>query len=243
MSEETIKSLANCERVVTRGKVVDWDIADYDGNEVDVVDIPDAELCKPSLLVDTVVFNHGISHEEVHLVCNKLGGQLPTFEDSGGKKDSYRQLTDLFSKAVKNVKCKASEYINTDDVDALKNLNISDDIRDGDTYFWTGIVENEAGLLVNEYTNEPLTFDPNIWPGPQGIQNRSSVCTMARGEFLVKKDCLDTVPCGVCNLQESQKRLKLKGLCVDDMKANSDFDTDFYAYGLVNDRIHFRCSF
>ena len=37
-----------------------------------------------------------------------------------------------------------------------------------------------------------------------------------------------------------QKRLKLKGLCVDELKEDSDFDTEFYAYGLFNDRLHFR---
>merc|ERR1719376_813754 len=37
-----------------------------------------------------------------------------------------------------------------------------------------------------------------------------------------------------------QKRLKLKGLCVTDLAPDSDFDTDYYVYGLVNNRIHFR---
>lgn len=63
---------------------------------------------------------------------------------------------------------------------------------------------------------------------------------MARGTHLVKKDCVkDQEPCGICNI-ESQKRLRLKGLCVDDLKKDADFDTEFYVFGLFNERLYFR---
>ena len=129
------------------------------------------------------------------------------------------------------MQCKASEYANVDDA------NITAEVREGDTYFWTGLVEDQNGVLINEYTNEPVTWDLNVWPGP--VSN-DSACNFARGEFIVEKDCDSTIPCGICSLKVPQKRLKLKGLCVDDMKPDSDFDSDYYAYGLVNDRIHFR---
>ena len=29
-------------------------------------------------------------------------------------------------------------------------------------------------------------------------------------------------------------------MCPEDLKKNSDFDTEFYAYGLLNDRLYFR---
>ena len=73
--------------------------------------------------------------------------------------------------------------------------------------------------------------------GPVG--NHS--CTMIRGDYLVKKDCSDSEPCGICKV-DPMKRLKLKGLCVDDLKKDSDFDTEFYASGLLNDRLYFRYS-
>ena len=107
----------------------------------------------------------------------------------------------------------------------------------GDLYFWSGVIEVSGGNeFVNEYSYEPILWDVNIWPGPI---NDLNVCTMARGKYLEKQDCESTLPCGLCTLQ-SQKRLKLKGLCVDDMKEDADFDTEFYAYGLFKGRLHFR---
>ena len=107
-------------------------------------------------------------------------------------------------------------------------------------FFWSGIVADDnnenGGGFVNEYTREPILWDANVWPGPI---NNVSTCTMVRGEYMVKKDCDNTLPCGLCTLK-SQKRLKLKGLCVDDLQEDADFDTEFYVYGLVNGRIHFR---
>jgi hypothetical protein len=88
---------------------------------------------------------------------------------------------------------------------------------------------------LNEYTGEPIAWDPNIWPGPVG--NLS--CTMIRGDYLVKKDCFDMEPCGICNV-DPLKRLRIKGLCVDDLKKDSDFDTEFYVNGLFNERLYIR---
>ena len=105
-------------------------------------------------------------------------------------------------------------------------------------YFWTGITEDsdtDAEVYLNEYTNEPIKFDPNIYPGPLG----NFSCTMARGDFLERKDCLDLEPCAICQVQP-QKRLRLKGLCVEDLKKDSDFDTEFYSSGIFNDRLYFR---
>ena len=48
-----------------------------------------------------------------------------------------------------------------------------------------------------------------------------------------------TEPCGICKIQP-QKRLRLKGLCVDDLKKDSDFDTEFYVYGIFSGRLYFR---
>ena len=39
LTEEAMTSLANCERIVTRGVVFDWSIGNYDGNEVDVIQL------------------------------------------------------------------------------------------------------------------------------------------------------------------------------------------------------------
>ena len=36
------------------------------------------------------------------------------------------------------------------------------------------------------------------------------------------------------------KKILSSGLCPEDLKKNSDFDTEFYAYGLLNDRLYFR---
>ena len=100
-------------------------------------------------------------------------------------------------------------------------------------YYCQMTIRNE---FVNEYTYDPILWDVNIWPGPI---NDLNTCTMVRGNYLEKQDCKSTLPCGLCTLK-SQKRLKLKGLCVDDLKEDADFDIEFYAYGLFNGRLHFR---
>ena len=105
-----------------------------------------------------------------------------------------------------------------------------------DVYFWTGVVKDpESDTYLNEYSNKAINFDPNIYPGPVG----NFSCTMARGDYLVRKDCLDTEPCGICQI-DPQKRIRLKGLCIDDLKKDSDFDTEFYLSGVLNDRLYFR---
>ena len=133
----------------------------------------------------------------------------------------------------KNVTISASLNV----VDNEGENNRLDILGVGDIYFWSGVIEVSGGNeFVNEYTFDPILWDVNIWPGPISDLN---TCTMARGKYLEKQDCKSTLPCGLCTLQ-SQKRLKLKGLCVDDLKENADFDTEFYAYGLFNGRLHFR---
>ena len=271
VSEEQIKSLANCEDVITRGIVLDWNIDKYNGNEVDVLEYESSELCKSFPLKSIAIFNHGISHDEIKLICKAVGdGKLPTFGESNNERDQlYKELSELYESAVDKVTCRVSEYTNAEKRNLLRllaeklrtetealgekgdNITISaslnvfgkedndsfDILGVGDIYFWSGIIEVSGGNeFVNEYSYDPVKWDVNIWPGP--ISNLN-VCTMARGKYLVKQDCKGMLPCGLCTL-ESQKRLKLKGLCVDDMMEDADFDTEYYAYGLVNGRMHFR---
>ena len=58
-------------------------------------------------------------------------------------------------------------------------------------------------------------------------------------EFQVEQNCASAQPCGICEV-EPQKRLRLKGLCVDDLRDDSDFDVEYYADGILNGKIHFR---
>ena len=265
ISEEQIKSLSNCEEIVPRGVVLDWDIGKYNGNEVSIIEYQIFELCKSLPLSKMAIFNHGISHDEVKLLCQTVGdGRLPTFGKSNNeRRKMYEELSSLYESAVDKVTCKVSEYTNAEkrnyiqllldasskntnkNVTLSASLNVMDETENdtsnilaiGDLYFWSGVIEVSGGNeFVNEYSYDPILWDVNIWPGPI---NETYSCTMAKGRYLEKQDCKSTQPCGLCTL-ESQKRLKLKGLCVDELKEDSDFDTEFYAYGLFNDRLHFR---
>lgn len=140
-----------------------------------------------------------------------------------------------------------SEYIHVDET------NVTEDLKRGQAYFWTGIQEND-NVFVNGATGKPIDWNPEIWPGPTISLDPSTpdgdrLCLFARGRradsggrgyHLVRQPCSSQVPCGICTMKTNIRRLMLKGLCVQDMTKNSDFDTEYYPHGLVNNRIHFR---
>lgn len=92
-------------------------------------------------------------HSLFRFICNKLNGQLPTFSSRRDREDTYLQISDLFESHFHNVSCQL----------------------DSDLFLWTGIVrdisnnqtedEEEENIFVNLYTQEPLAFDPNLYPG------------------------------------------------------------------------------
>ena len=142
-----------------------------------------------------------------------------------------------------------SEYIYVD------GTNVTEDMRQGQSYFWTGIRE-EGNVFVDDVSGIPINWSPNIWPGPvvsldTSIPDGDKVCLFARGGrtdisgsgyYLVRQSCSSHIPCGICKVKLSNPpaRLLLKGLCVQDMTKDSDFDTEYYPHGLVNDRIQFK---
>ena len=76
------------------------------------------------------------------------------------------------------------------DVTISSSINVLDQ-QNQEVYFWTGIKEDgqrAKDVFINEYTNQQIAWDPNIYPGPLG----NFTCTMVRGDYLVKKDCSDT---------------------------------------------------
>ena len=241
LSENSIRSLSNCETIVNRGLLIDWFVSSYElVGDVQIEDVARSSICKKNSAI--AIFNHGLTHDQAKFICEKLGGQLPTFGNSSNqRRDKYRELKDLFIKSVTNTSCIVSENTNTDEAknkDVTLSVEISVEDMTQDVFFWTGITQDsidDKEVFINEYTKEKIEWDPNIWPGPVG--NHS--CTMARGNYLVKKDCQDIEPCGICEINP-EIRFRLKGLCVDDLKKNSDFDTEFYAHGLFNDRLYFR---
>ena len=44
ISEEQIEKMANCEEIISRGIVLDWDIGKYNGNDVDVLEYQSSKL-------------------------------------------------------------------------------------------------------------------------------------------------------------------------------------------------------
>ena len=159
--------------------------------------------------------------DKYKFICDKLGGRMPTFEGSEDRENEYERIDELFRDNFDNVTCR----------------------RNGDLFFWSGIVEDtddEAGknIFLDVYSGKPIEFDPNLWPGPAGKDIR---CTIVRGrEHLAKEKCESTVPCGVCQFDDPGRKLVLKGLCFDELQKDGDFDTEYYVSGLKNERIYFR---
>ena len=178
ISDEQIQSLSRCEDVVLRGVVLDWDIGKYNGNEVSILEYENTELCKTYPLKNLAIFNHGISHDDIKLLCKAVGdGELPTFgKTNTDRMTLYKELSDLYTSAVDEVNCKVSEYTNAEkrslleillqsrSEESISNVTISaslnvldngtvDILGIGDIYFWSGVIEVSGGKeFVNEYS-------------------------------------------------------------------------------------------
>ena len=85
MDDASIESFSKCRSSNGRNAVVDWNVNAYDGNEIDVEDLSVDDLCSSTLTSSSgltsskhfeqkAIFNHGTSHAQAHLACEKLGG-------------------------------------------------------------------------------------------------------------------------------------------------------------------------
>ena len=183
LSEDDIKSLSKCDVIANRGMLLDWFISSYETvGDVQFEDVARSTLCKRPTPV--AIFNHGLKHDNAKFVCSKLGGELPTFGNSSStRRSEYEDLKKLFVGSVSKTTCLVSENMNTDnknnrEATLTTTINVEDNTKD--LYIWTGVTE-EDDIFVNEYTKEPIEWDPNLWPGPVG----NFTCTMARGNYLV----------------------------------------------------------
>jgi hypothetical protein len=105
-------------------------------------------FCKKPVLYGKALFNHGSSHAQVKFICDKLGGELPTFgSDTKARNEMYQQLSEVFLKSASNVTCLVSELANSDQAQD-RNIKLSADVtvgitdRDNNVFFWTGITED-----------------------------------------------------------------------------------------------------
>ncbi len=88
MDDASIESFSKCRSSNGRNAIVDWNVNAYDGNEIDVEDMSVDDLCASTLpssssssgltsskdFEQKAIFNHGTSHAQAHLACEKLGG-------------------------------------------------------------------------------------------------------------------------------------------------------------------------
>ena len=64
---------------------------------------------------NTAVFNHGTSHDYAKFICQKLGGQLPTFGRNVTERQTiYNDLKEILLNTFSNFTCTVSEDSNTD---------------------------------------------------------------------------------------------------------------------------------
>ena len=97
--------------------------------------------------------------------------------------------------------------------------------------FWTGLLRNaEKKVWYNKHT---LTELPNIGLADSGSDYN---CVSIIEEVPTPLPCHKIGPCAICTVSKD-KILYLKGFCKDDREF---FDTEFYIYGLKNNRPYFR---
>ena len=97
--------------------------------------------------------------------------------------------------------------------------------------FWTGIQRNlEKNVWYNYHTSTEL---PNIGLTTSGINYD---CVSLLDGVPTPLPCTKIWGCGICTVPQD-KILYLKGFCKDDREF---FDTEFYIYGLKNNRPYFR---
>ena len=78
LDDSAIENYSNCRLTNVRNVVVvDWNVNAYKGNEIVVEDIPSDVLCTANREAENAIFNHGMSHAQAHLACEKLGGVNP----------------------------------------------------------------------------------------------------------------------------------------------------------------------
>jgi hypothetical protein len=74
IADTAVDNFSKCRPYTGQSVVVDWNVNAFDGNEIDVEDVSNDVLCASKILEQKAVFNHGTSHNQVHLACEKLGG-------------------------------------------------------------------------------------------------------------------------------------------------------------------------
>ena len=96
--------------------------------------------------------------------------------------------------------------------------------------FWTGMQRNsQNGKWYNLY--EPSVELPNL-----EIPPTNDKCLTNVGGIPDSDECTKESPCGICAVSQD-KVLYLKGLCKDDLTL---YDTEYYIFGLKNNRPYFR---
>ena len=75
LDETSVENFSKCRSLNGRSVIVDWNVNAFDGNEIDVEEVSSNDiLCASPGPEQKAVFNHGMSHNQVHLACQKLGG-------------------------------------------------------------------------------------------------------------------------------------------------------------------------
>ena len=96
--------------------------------------------------------------------------------------------------------------------------------------FWTGMQRNsQNGKWYSIY--EPSVELPNLEISPTNDN-----CLTNVGGIADSDECTKQSPCGICAVSQD-KVLYLKGLCKDDLTL---YDTEYYIFGLKNNRPYFR---
>lgn len=96
--------------------------------------------------------------------------------------------------------------------------------------FWTGMQRNsQNGKWYSIY--EPSVELPNLEISPTNDN-----CLTNVGGIADSDECTKQSPCGICAVSQD-KVLYLKGLCKDDLIL---YDTEYYIFGLKNNRPYFR---
>ena len=217
LSPNDIETLAKCQNasVLEANRIVTWLSDQWINNNVDIVEVPLPELCQENPTLDKVVWPDLINYYDFKEMCDKLGGQLPTFNSNG--EEEYHVMEENFEIIKQMIPYNISDtcYVNPEKV-----------------MHWVGMNRINTPHWSNPY-NLTQNFD-NFKVKMYDMRDRK--CAYLKGD-LGASFCHWGTLCGVCHLP-SEKVIYLKGLCVDD--SDKLYDIKYYVHGLENGRPYFR---
>ena len=227
LAASDIRRLANCESqtVDQIDAVIAWKNLDTNWSlegGANSVEESLSLICQQRYLYhNNMLIMHKASYDDIKLSCDQVGGQLPIV-NANRLIDKFQEDT---NELMRNFTSEG-DYNNCITENGLVNV-------------WLGQYKktDSSGSWSNPYDQDTIFTDFKV-------PDTESNCVYVLGKKVFPEECAQAVACGICVLGQEQDIpktiIKMKGVCVDDLMRNKNYDLDYYVYGVKNGRPHFR---